>query len=83
MDWSAYYPAFVDPSNRDDATQIKAMRKDVEVVDIGCGFGGLLVALAPILSDKLLLGQLENSTIFSMNLARRRVLLTIDYRAGN
>ncbi|KZZ96723.1 tRNA methyltransferase [Moelleriella libera RCEF 2490] len=56
MDWSAYYPAFVDPSNRDDATQIKAMRKDVEVVDIGCGFGGLLVALAPILSDKLLLG---------------------------
>ncbi|KAJ0342336.1 hypothetical protein COL922a_001368 [Colletotrichum nupharicola] len=32
------------------------MRKDVEVVDIGCGFGGLLVALAPLLPDTLVLG---------------------------
>jgi tRNA (guanine-N7-)-methyltransferase len=26
------------------------------VADIGCGFGGLLFALAPIMPDKLLLG---------------------------
>ncbi|KAJ2903631.1 putative methyltransferase-domain-containing protein [Zalerion maritima] len=32
------------------------MRKQVEVADIGCGFGGLLVALAPVMPDKLLLG---------------------------
>jgi tRNA (guanine-N7-)-methyltransferase len=31
--------------------------KEVEVADIGCGFGGLLVALAPKLPDKLLLGK--------------------------
>lgn len=36
--------------------QTSRMRKDVEVVDIGCGFGGLLVALAPLLPDTLALG---------------------------
>ncbi|KAH8897036.1 putative methyltransferase [Thozetella sp. PMI_491] len=30
--------------------------KDVEVADIGCGFGGLLVGLAPVLPDSLMLG---------------------------
>lgn len=28
----------------------------VEIADIGCGFGGLLVALAPKFPDTLLLG---------------------------
>lgn len=31
--------------------------KDVEVADIGCGFGGLLFALAPKLPNTLLLGR--------------------------
>lgn len=35
---------------------VKKLVKDVDVADIGCGFGGLLVALAPILPDSLLLG---------------------------
>ncbi len=30
--------------------------KQVSVVDIGCGFGGLLFGLAPVLPDKLILG---------------------------
>jgi tRNA G46 methylase TrmB len=70
MDWSTYYPAFVAPQpsdqqNTDTATipeegipSIPKLVKDVEVADIGCGFGGLLVALAPKLPDKLLLGEI-------------------------
>lgn len=35
----------------------RRLSKDVEIADIGCGFGGLLVALAPLLPNQLLLGQ--------------------------
>ncbi|CAE6431578.1 unnamed protein product [Rhizoctonia solani] len=42
MDWSPHYP------NRPD--------RRVEFADIGCGFGGLLIALAPIYPDTLMLG---------------------------
>lgn len=67
MDWSTYYPAFVVPKepvsvNASAETcvpdnTIRQLVKDVEVADIGCGFGGLLVALAPMLPDSLLLGK--------------------------
>lgn len=57
MDWSTYFPAFVDETSADDSAQPKRLTKDVEVVDIGCGFGGLLVALAPVMPDKLMLGE--------------------------
>lgn len=67
MDWSPYYPAFTvpiehEPGSRDqhapnpDSPNIRQLVKDVEVADIGCGFGGLLVALGPRLPGKLLLG---------------------------
>ncbi len=66
MDWSSYYPAFTapdrmigvgeTPSIYIDTQGIWPLFKDVEVADIGCGFGGLLVALGPRLPDKLLLG---------------------------
>lgn len=69
MDWSTYFPAFVanagpaitpQPTSNSptDAINLPSRRltKEVEVVDIGCGFGGLLVALAPALPDTLLLG---------------------------
>src|SRR4051794_20519710 len=36
--------------------QPKKLSKDVEVADIGCGFGGLLIALAPTMPDTLILG---------------------------
>ena len=42
MDWSPHYPAHPD--------------KNVTIADIGCGFGGLLFALAPLFPDQLLLG---------------------------
>ncbi|PHH82337.1 hypothetical protein CDD82_6311 [Ophiocordyceps australis] len=61
MDWSKHYPAFVadeetlDPSSC-STTQPPKLLKNVEVVDIGCGFGGLLVALAPLMPETLMLG---------------------------
>ncbi|POS87891.1 hypothetical protein EPUL_000407 [Erysiphe pulchra] len=34
----------------------RTLSKNIEVADIGCGFGGLLVALAPLMPNTLLLG---------------------------
>ncbi|KAL8650277.1 MAG: hypothetical protein Q9226_005212 [Calogaya cf. arnoldii] len=62
MDWTAYYPAYIAPDtgpedpNDHHGKRIKQLSRDITVADIGCGFGGLLVALAPILPDELLLG---------------------------
>jgi len=44
MDWSEYYPAFT------------VKHKNVEIADIGCGYGGLLFALSPRFPDTLILG---------------------------
>lgn len=43
-------------SNQLVTNQLPKMQKLPEVADIGCGFGGLLFALAPKLPDTLLLG---------------------------
>ncbi|KAL4874343.1 hypothetical protein BJY04DRAFT_226144 [Aspergillus karnatakaensis] len=57
MDWSAHYPAYVNPdTTQTNAAGARKLLKDVEVVDIGCGFGGLLVGLAPVLPDTLMVG---------------------------
>lgn len=72
MDWASYYPAYV-IQDEADASAIegrsdnellanKKLSKDVEVADIGCGFGGLLVALAPQLPNTLILGMLYGCT---------------------
>jgi len=70
MDWSPYYPAYVVPSPKQDDDETladageenkpKPLTKDVEIADIGCGFGGLTVALAPVLPDQLILGMLSS-----------------------
>jgi tRNA G46 methylase TrmB len=63
MDWSPYFPAFISNSKSGIEVSsgkpegIPALNKDVEVADIGCGFGGLLVALAPKLPNTLLVGK--------------------------
>ncbi|KAI0029748.1 guanine-N-7 methyltransferase [Vararia minispora EC-137] len=44
VDWAAHYPAFA------------ATGKVPALADVGCGFGGLLVALAPLFPDELILG---------------------------
>ena len=67
MDWSKHYPSFAKQSetnetesNTVDAAQNglspSAMSRQVEVADIGCGFGGLLFALAPMMPETLILG---------------------------
>ncbi|KAL8770039.1 MAG: hypothetical protein Q9209_004077 [Squamulea sp. 1 TL-2023] len=62
MNWALYYPAHVDPTAALDVSRedldgtIKPLSKDITVADIGCGFGGLLVALAPKLPNELLIG---------------------------
>ncbi|GBE88460.1 guanine-N-7 methyltransferase [Sparassis latifolia] len=43
-DWSILYPAFAGSG------------KTPEFADVGCGFGGLLIALAPLFPDTLMLG---------------------------
>ncbi|CAK7211131.1 tRNA (guanine-N(7)-)-methyltransferase (tRNA(m7G46)-methyltransferase) [Sporothrix eucalyptigena] len=61
MDWPSLYPDFF-PSKTDDdetSTTTTAVTKAdprVEVADIGCGFGGLLVGLAPAMPETLVLG---------------------------
>lgn len=67
MVWSSYYPAFVEGGKMQqttdgelptgsDSTNSK-LTKRVEIADIGCGFGGLLFALAPRFPETLILGR--------------------------
>ncbi|KAI9932920.1 tRNA (guanine-N(7)-)-methyltransferase (tRNA(m7G46)-methyltransferase) [Aspergillus wentii] len=57
MDWASYYPAYADPDpSKTNLNGARKLLKDVEVVDIGCGYGGLLVGLAPLLPDTLMVG---------------------------
>lgn len=63
MDWSPLYPAFtiddresVVAHQQEDFPAVKQLSKNVEIADIGCGFGGLLFALAPRFPDTLVLG---------------------------
>ncbi|KAL2262730.1 hypothetical protein VTK26DRAFT_268 [Humicola hyalothermophila] len=71
MDWSTLYPDYVvdEPQGQQQTpspetllnqslapVKPKRLKQDVEVADIGCGFGGLLVALAPMMPDTLVLG---------------------------
>ncbi|KAL8929912.1 MAG: hypothetical protein Q9208_001056 [Pyrenodesmia sp. 3 TL-2023] len=65
MDWAPYYSAHIAPGTAsaksgDIPNEDLIPLKDVTVADIGCGFGGLLVALAPRMPDELLIGRLMN-----------------------
>ncbi|KAL3859032.1 hypothetical protein ACJMK2_009270 [Sinanodonta woodiana] len=55
MDWTEYYPQYFDKS--DTNMEIDVVNKfKVDVADIGCGYGGLLVELSPLFPDTLMLG---------------------------
>jgi len=54
MDWSKHYPAFFPADNQDSADA--RGKKKVEFADLGCGYGGLLVALSPLYPNTLMLG---------------------------
>lgn len=59
MDWSSHYPYFVDKEASELIEGVKPLTRDVEIADIGCGFGGLLVALSTFFPDTLMLGNLD------------------------
>ena len=73
MDWSAHYPELCAPG---------APQKKVEVADVGCGFGGLLMRLAPLFPDTLMLGmeirtqvtQYVHDKIHALRLAHKQAL---------
>jgi tRNA (guanine-N7-)-methyltransferase len=68
MDWASHYPEYISvgkdqveqgterKSREENAPRTTRISKPVEIADIGCGFGGLLFALAPKFPDTLLLG---------------------------
>jgi tRNA (guanine-N7-)-methyltransferase len=68
VDWSVHYPAYFSPlssKSQPGATDSKsaapmdvssAQKREVRIADVGCGFGGLLVALGPLFPDTLILG---------------------------
>jgi tRNA (guanine-N7-)-methyltransferase len=71
FDWAELYPAYAvkeDSENQDASSaqgkSVGKISKQVEVADIGCGFGGLLFALAPKMPDTLLLGTKSRSRLF-------------------
>lgn len=49
MDWSKYYPQYHD-------NETNKMLQDVEIADIGCGYGGLLINLSKEFPKTLCLG---------------------------
>lgn len=70
MDWATLYPAYavgeqgeqvVDAQEEEEKRRSNAISKKVEIADIGCGFGGLLFALAPKLPDTLILGRFSTT----------------------
>ena len=60
MDWTAHYPHYVfkagDQEVKDGTRRAGQLKQNIEVADIGCGFGGLLFALAPKMPESLILG---------------------------
>ncbi|RMZ86555.1 hypothetical protein DV736_g6217, partial [Chaetothyriales sp. CBS 134916] len=63
MDWLTHFPAYVVDMTTTDGG-VKQLSKQVTVADIGCGFGGLLVALSPVLREDLIVGmELRNQVL--------------------
>ncbi|KAJ6089735.1 hypothetical protein N7467_004951 [Penicillium canescens] len=77
MDWSSHYPAYVDPdTSKTNLSGARQLTKNVEVVDIGCGFGGLLVGLAPLLPDTLMVGMEIRTQVLEYLTSRIHALRT-------
>ncbi|XP_051528341.1 tRNA (guanine-N(7)-)-methyltransferase isoform X1 [Myxocyprinus asiaticus] len=53
MDWSHLYPEYFNPNGNESSDKMKAQ---VELADIGCGYGGLLVELSKLFPNQLILG---------------------------
>lgn len=53
MNWSTIFPDYY---NREDGSKKAETCRGVEFADVGCGFGGLIMQLAPLYPDTLMLG---------------------------
>jgi 2-polyprenyl-3-methyl-5-hydroxy-6-metoxy-1,4-benzoquinol methylase len=76
MDWASLYPKYAKHAKKEmgeaqneshdvsieEQQKLNAITQNVEIADIGCGFGGLLFALAPKFPDTLILGKDNNFT---------------------
>ncbi|GAA6008416.1 hypothetical protein JCM11491_004467 [Sporobolomyces phaffii] len=56
MDWSTHFPTFFSPPAAPGQGSINLKHKKVEFADVGCGFGGLSISLAPLFPETLMLG---------------------------
>lgn len=65
MDWSPLYPKFVNDKDPNNIDVLKNLNRFVTIADIGCGFGGLLMALSPMMTEELLIGFYPSSWSFS------------------
>ncbi|KAJ3218336.1 tRNA (guanine-N(7)-)-methyltransferase (tRNA(m7G46)-methyltransferase) [Dinochytrium kinnereticum] len=55
--WHKHFPAFFDENDEPlPGTDDEKMLSQVEIADVGCGYGGLIVSLSPIYPAKLMLG---------------------------
>lgn len=55
MDWSVHFPDYF--SGPSTSALPSGELKKVEFADVGCGFGGLIMSLAPQFPDTLMLGK--------------------------
>ena len=57
-DWSSHFPAFFSDTSAELEPDAKKSKRAcvVEFVDVGCGYGGLLIKLSPLFPDTLMLG---------------------------
>jgi tRNA (guanine-N7-)-methyltransferase len=53
MDWSLHYPKLVCKTENSSEHEQK---NEVKFLDVGCGYGGLLVSLSPLFPETLMLG---------------------------
>lgn len=57
MNWGTIFPKYYDSKTGKKKQEYQAKGgKGVEFADVGCGFGGLLMQLAPLFPDTLMLG---------------------------
>ncbi|GAA6062803.1 hypothetical protein JCM10212_006164 [Sporobolomyces blumeae] len=56
MDWSTHFPTFFSPPTEAGQGSPSLKGKKVEFADVGCGFGGLSISLAPLFPETLMLG---------------------------
>ena len=73
MDWSAHFPQYFDPPSNGSVGSVAKSNKRVEWVDIGCGYGGLISALAPMYPEVLMMGEARSTTVMRGKLSDLQV----------